>query len=402
MATLASPKPSSQGTATAPTQTQVEGNPGSPGAQQAELDSFLAAGLGAPDLSGLADRGPADLAEPVIATPAKAPKAPKAKPTEPSPDFANPPDNDDVANPTDLSSLIEAGEETDEDEDGEETEEIDDEEAAPSDDHDEDTHPGDGNKLPKGIQKRLSKLTERSKEFKTRAETAEAEAARLKAENQALAANRVVAAPTPNDPLADVVDTATLDQRLAAARAALEWCDENVEGGVIVDAKGNETEMSMKEVAQRRRFLERLVNEHAPKRRQWLDQRQAATEAARQVYPTLYKDGTTMGKVRTAMLQNMPGIAAHPDADIFIGDAVIGAMVRDGQLRVFKAGKAAPATGQDGTPKARETSPRTPPRAAPAPAPSANPNKQGHAALIARAEAGDSAAMQKALELGLI
>lgn len=386
MATAIAKPQKTQGTATAPSKSMVEGNPTTPENHQAELDAFLAAGLGLPDL-GDAGRGPADSAEPV---PADA----TPEPAEPLSDFANPAETDDLANPEDLSSLIDGDDESDE------TEILDDEDGDDAGDTDpEDHQPGEGNRLPKGIQKRLSKLTEQKKEFKARAESAEAEADRLKAENEALAANRVVSAPTPNDPLADVVDVSTLELRLQAARAALEWCDENVEGGVLIDAQGNETEFSMKEVAQRRRFLERLVNEHAPKRKEWIERRKEATAIAKQVYPALYREGTRMANVRSALYQQIPGLAANPDADVFVGDAVIGALVRSGQLKVFKASaKDSPAPAA----KQPAAAPRTPPKATAAPAPTASPRKPEHAAILARAESGDSQAMNEALKLGLL
>jgi hypothetical protein len=346
MATKASTQP---GTATAPTptvegtSTVFDGLTDSP-----ELDTLLADGFATPAAA------PADRASsPKPVDPAK------PKPAEASPDLDNTAEDADLSEPSDLSALVE----TDVDEHDDDTPGDDDKEQEDPATDDE-SHP-ESSKLPKWAKERMSKISAKKNEYKAQAEAAQAEAAALKAEREAMLANRIVAAPTPADPLADVMDAATLDQRLAAAKAALDWCDENVEGGEY-QMNGQTYELGMKEVAQRRRYFERLVNEHGPKRQQWLQARQEAVEVAKQSYAALYQDGTRMARVREHMLRNIPGLASTPDADVFIGDAVIGAMVRSGQLRAFKAG-AKPAAAEAAKPAPRSV-PRATATAAPSPA----------------------------------
>jgi hypothetical protein len=322
--------------------------------------------------------------------PANAPKAP-ATGRKPGPEEQEPPTES-----GDESEESETGDETDtvsladllEGEDGEETEDGDDEGEGTDDE------PKDKADTPEWVQKRLSKMSEQKRAFKAEAEKAKARAAELEAELETARAGKITVSPTADDPLADILDEKQLGQTLATARAALDWLDENPDGGTL-ELNGKEVELSQTEVTKRRRFFERLINEHVPARRKWLADRAAATGEAKKHYATMYGEGTRLSRVREGMLSTIPGLATRPDADVFIGDAFVGALVRSGELKVFRAGK-----GQAKAEPAK--APSTPAKPAAHPAPITGPATQkaraAEALLTKAAQTGSRADLTGALE----
>lgn len=318
------------------------------------------------------------------ATPPKQEKRPATVPQD-GPEDAEPPtetdgdtadtDTDDDE-PVSLSDLLE---DTEEETDTDDTETDDDE-------------PKDG-ETPAWVQKRLSKMSEQKREWKSKAEQAEARARQLETDLESAKAAKFTLQPSATDPLADVQDESTLATRLQTARAALEWLDENADGGVL-EHDGKEIELSAGDVAKRRRFFESLINQHAPARKAWLASQQAAREVAKAHYAPMYKEATRMAKVREGMLTNIPGLATRPDADVFVGDAYVGALVRTGELRVFRNdAKAKPA------PEPKPATPAKPAAHSPATTGPATQKARAADALLQKAaKTGSRADLAGALE----
>lgn len=374
----------SPGEATAP-QTQVEGNPYAGVTGDAELDTLLAAGLS--DIAGSEGAAPSTESE---SEPPTTPKA-KAKAKTPATETETAPTEESEAGTDELSSLIE-GTADDEDEEAGDQDEETDPEGEDEDGGEEESEP-EAN-TPKWVKKRLAKMAEQKRELKAAKAEAETKLAALTKELETLRENRIVAAPTPGNPLAGVVSLEDLNQRAAAAKAVRSWCVENIEGGSYQDAKGEIVELSAAEVARRKAYADELLAEHIPARKNWIERRQQAAAEARRVYPTLYQDGKQMAAARQSLLQSIPGLADDPDADIFIGDAVVGAMVRAGRLKVFKPGSEKPAAA------AQQPTPRSAPKPTAATEPRAGKVKAAAAVKLEEAAArGDSRALAEALAL---
>lgn len=350
-----------------------------------ELESFMAGHLEATFDSAT----PPPKEKPAPATGRK----PGPEEQEPTAESGDEPDTDtddeaDDGAAVSLSDLLEddgEGEGTDDDETGD-------------DDGEGEGEPKDKADTPEWVQKRLSKMSEQKREWKAKAEQAEAKAKALEADLESARAGKITLPPTADNPLADVLDEKTLGEKLATARAALDWLDENPDGGTVELGEGKEMELSAAEVAKRKRYFERLINEHAPARKAWIANREAATAEAKKHYPSIYQEGSRLAKVREGILSNIPGLAARHDADVFVGDAFVGALVRTGQLKVFKND----AKKQTPPPAPKPSTPAKPAaHSAPVSGPATAKARQAEALLQRAAKTGKRADLAGALEVML-
>lgn len=248
---------------------------------------------------------------------------------------------------------------------------------------------------PKWAQKRIDKLTAQKHEFKREAEAAKAEAAALKAEADSLRAGRVSLAPTPADPLADVTTQQALDERISQARLVRDWCLRHPEGGTLAGANGQEVEFDAEEVAARRAAADDVIAFHAPQRRQWLAEHEAAAAEAKRRYPALFKPGHGAEAYASVVKRN-PAILADPQHPLRIGRELIGYLVESGEYRLVAKAKA-PATEKT-DPPARTAA--KPPPSAPVPAHAPRrPESQRYEEAKARAmRTGDAEDVLAALE----
>jgi len=293
------------------------------------------------------------------------PADPSPAPTAPKP--ADPPADPQAADSDDdLQPLLG-------DDDAADSDDLDDDEDADPAADPQDDHPDA--KAPKWVQKRIDRLTAQKRELKEEAAAAKATAAALEARVKSLEANLVVAQPTADDPLADVLDTATLDTTIRQAKAVRAWCIENPDGGAIPDGKGGEVEYDAREVARRRAAAEDILGEHAPARRTWITERQTADERARKLYPALYKDGTEERKAYEEILRRTPSLARDPYAPLRAGRELLGFLIESGRYKAIPVKAAAAADAKPATPA---------PRPPAAPKPSASPRPGPDAAIAAK------------------
>lgn len=255
------------------------------------------------------------------------------------------------------------------------------------------------------VQKRINKLTAQKKELAERLAAREAELREAKAKllDAAAAPERSAG----GDPLSDVMDVDTLAQRAAEAKARaaeaeqrIAWCRKHRHGGEVLKAKGStETvHLDADEVAEMReaeedalRAAREVLEKHVPARMQWLEVREKVDQTARAAYPGMYAEGTADAKYRTEFLAQIRGLREHPLADLFIGDALVGAKVRHGQLVAVPKVKPKPA--------AKAPAPKPALSAAASPAPSREPGSGPDTrALLERAvKSGSEADIEAAI-----
>jgi hypothetical protein len=163
-------------------------------------------------------------------------------------------------------------------------------------------------------------MQERERELTTLREQLEAA--------QAAAPAAPVAA-TAEQPLAGVDDEAALEQRLDQARALRRWALRHPQGGVILDDKGNEIEISEDRAASMLAESEDILEKHGPKRREFLQARAAAKQQEVTIYPWL-KDPKSPGTVLIeGALKRHPVLRElFPDARLLLADMLVGQAVR--------------------------------------------------------------------------
>lgn len=179
------------------------------------------------------------------------------------------------------------------------------------------------------IQRRIDKLTaaRKSAEEKATALAAEAEEAKAKVaeyEAQLNEAARPVLSPTADNPLADVDTQDALDAKIKSAQEVRRWALRNTDGATVKKPDGSEVYLDADQIKDYLIKADDVLTLHAPARQQWLAQRQPAVEAAKNLFPDIFRKGTPMHQAFTATVKQAPELLKLPQAEYWVGLALLG------------------------------------------------------------------------------
>jgi len=228
-------------------------------------------------------------------------------------------------------------ENTEETEDSEPAEKAEEEAEEKSDDDAEEDAPAPTQDK---LLKRIDKITAKRREAEERAEQLETEISDLRAKFDA--APPITLAPTPADPLADVESPEALEERISIAKKVRKWALENLEGGTVTNAQGEEVYHEPAQVRQYLANADEMLTEHAPKRREWLTQRQAVLPEARTAYPALFQTGSPEQAMYRETLKAYPALKNIPNLEMVIGDAIEGQKLRFARQQAAQKAASAP------------------------------------------------------------
>lgn len=183
--------------------------------------------------------------------------------------------------------------------------------------------------LPKGVQKRIDKLTAKRKQ-------AEEEVTKLREEMEALK-QQIQSAPqsdtaetSVNDasnPFASLQTKAQVEKELENARWLKYKCMENPYGFVLGDK-----EYGQEDVTRMLVNATRAIEEQLPKQLGSIQTREQIEPIATKHYPWWNKPESKEYQVAQNVLKVFPKLKTFPDFKMFIGDYVRGYMTREGQV----------------------------------------------------------------------
>lgn len=194
----------------------------------------------------------------------------------------------------------------------------------------EDSEEPKDSEVPKDkIQRRIDKLVAKQRESEERAQAASAELEQLKAAKAELEAQlnqttRPVLSPSAENPLADVDSDDALEQRIQNAQAVRRWALQNTDGATIRQPDGSEKFIESSEVRDYLVKADDILTLHAPARRQWLAQREPAVQAARNLFPDIFKEGTALNQAYKATIKQAPDLLKLPQNEYWVGLALYG------------------------------------------------------------------------------
>jgi hypothetical protein len=179
------------------------------------------------------------------------------------------------------------------------------------------------------IQRRIDKLTaaRKSAEEKATALAAEAEEAKAKVaeyEAQLNEAARPVLSPTADNPLADVDTQEALDAKIKSAQEVRRWALRNTDGATVKRPDGTEVYVDSDEVKNYLIKADDVLTLHGPARQNWLAQRQPALEAAKNLFPDIFKKGTPMNTAYQATVKQAPELLRIPQHEYWVALALLG------------------------------------------------------------------------------
>lgn len=179
------------------------------------------------------------------------------------------------------------------------------------------------------VQKRIDKLTAQKKEALEKAQSLESEYEQAKAklaelEAQVNESSRPVLQPTAENPLADVDTEEALDAKIKSAQEVRRWALRNTDGATVKKPDGSEVYLDADQVKDYLIKADDVLTLHAPARKQWLAQRAPAVEAAKNLFPDIFKKGSPMNQAFQATVKQAPELLKLPQAEYWVGLALYG------------------------------------------------------------------------------
>jgi hypothetical protein len=130
--------------------------------------------------------------------------------------------------------------------------------------------------------------------------------------------------PTAENPLADVDTSEALDAKIKSAQEVRRWALKNSDGATVKRPDGTEVYVDSDQVKDYLLKADDVLTIHAPARQQWLAQRQPAVEAAKNLFPDIFKKGTPMHTAFQATVKQAPELLKLPQAEYWVGLALYG------------------------------------------------------------------------------
>jgi len=179
------------------------------------------------------------------------------------------------------------------------------------------------------VQRRIDKLVAKQREAEEKAQAASAELEQLRTAKADLEAqlnqtSRPVLTPSADNPLADVDSEEALQQRIQNAQAVRRWALQNTDGATIKQPDGTEKFIEAAEVKDYLVKADDILTIHVPARKQWLAQREPAVQAAKSMFPDIFKEGTPLNQAYKATVKQAPDLLKLPQHEYWIGLALYG------------------------------------------------------------------------------
>ncbi len=179
------------------------------------------------------------------------------------------------------------------------------------------------------VQRRIDKLVAKQRESEEKAQAASAELEQLRTAKADLEAqlnqtSRPVLTPTADNPLADVDSDEALQQRIQNAQAVRRWALQNTDGTTIKQPDGTEKFIEAAEVKDYLVKADDILTIHVPARKEWLAQREPAVQAAKSMFPDIFKEGSALNQAYKATIKQAPDLLKLPQHEYWVGLALYG------------------------------------------------------------------------------
>jgi len=181
--------------------------------------------------------------------------------------------------------------------------------------------------LPKGVKKRIDKLTAKRHELEEQLKQKEQEIESLRSSTQKQ--EEVRQAPTADNPYQHLDNQSAIEAEIKNARNIREWCEMNPDGAVVSNKDGTETEYSSEDVRRIKSNTLRAIEEHLPKQLSYVNARQQLDPVAVTAYKWWNDRSSQEYQTAQQMLKAFPELMRYPDYKLVVGDYIRGAKVRE-------------------------------------------------------------------------
>jgi len=178
--------------------------------------------------------------------------------------------------------------------------------------------------LPKGVKKRIDKLSAKKRE-------AEAEVDRLKSEVERLSqeANKPAQTPKSDNPYSNLKTVDEVSREADQAKQIRRWCEMNPDGATVTDKDGNDTDYSAEDVRRIKIKALDALEEHLPARAKYIEQFSQIDQVAQKEYPWWKDRSSSERQIADSFLKHFPEITRFPDYKMVLGDYIRGVKTRE-------------------------------------------------------------------------
>ena len=178
--------------------------------------------------------------------------------------------------------------------------------------------------LPKGVKKRIDKLSAKRRE-------AEAEVERLKEEVDRLSqeANKPAQSPKSDNPYTNLNTLEQVNREAEQAKQIRRWCELNPEGATVTDNNGNETDYSAEDVRRIKIKALDALEDHLPARAKYIEQFSQIDQVANKEYPWWKDKSSSERQIADSFLKHFPEITRFTDYKMVLGDYIRGVKTRE-------------------------------------------------------------------------
>ena len=178
--------------------------------------------------------------------------------------------------------------------------------------------------LPKGVKKRIDKLSAKRREAEAEVEKLRGEVERLSQE-----ASKPAQAPTKKDPYAHLSTIDEVGREAEQAKKIRRWCEMNPDGAVVTKPDGEEVEYTADEVRKIKVKAMDALEEHLPVRARYLQEYQQIEQVAAKEYPWWKDRSSSERQIAESFLKHFPEIQRFPDYKMVLGDYIRGVKSRE-------------------------------------------------------------------------
>lgn len=178
--------------------------------------------------------------------------------------------------------------------------------------------------LPKGVKKRIDKLSAKRRE-------AEAEVERLKSEVERLSqeANKPAQTPKSDNPYSNLKTLEEVNREAEQAKQIRRWCEMNPDGATVTGANGEEVDYSAEEVRRIKIKALDALEEHLPARAKYIENYSQIEQVATKEYPWWKDRSSNERQIAESFLKHFPEITRFPDYKMVLGDYIRGMKSRE-------------------------------------------------------------------------
>jgi len=186
--------------------------------------------------------------------------------------------------------------------------------------------------LPKGVQKRIDKLTAQKKDAEKQIHELTEKLKELESSEKPVE-KEVVPVGKDLNPYFALQSEREVQDEIKNARQVRRWAEENADGAVVKGKDGQEVEYSAEEVRKIRLNAIDALEEYLPAQLQYVAVRKQYDAEAEKEYPFWKQRQSPEYQFAKELLQAFPEIQKFPDFKISIGDLIEGRKIRESKAK---------------------------------------------------------------------